>query len=188
MKILLPFITICLNCFFVIMFCSPVPAMANGPSGVVAETFSAPPRKAANQPQENSSVGSSEFGSAPSPVNTISKPTIAFGSGDMSGQPATSSSDCSMSTTPAPAPALASSSAICFSSSDPVLVPSIDSRLVSPLDTIKHESDRASTEPNAVIPTENKLASGQDFETIISFRSLSFFVDINLIGFFPIYL
>ncbi|PPD81185.1 hypothetical protein GOBAR_DD21869 [Gossypium barbadense] len=70
---------------------SPVPAMANGPSGVVAETFSAPPRKAANQPQENSSVGSSEFESAPSPVNTISKPTIAFGSGDMSGEPAASS-------------------------------------------------------------------------------------------------
>ncbi|KAG4137765.1 hypothetical protein ERO13_D07G091900v2 [Gossypium hirsutum] len=132
---------------------SPVPAMANGPSGVVAETFSAPPRKAANQPQENSSVGSSEFESAPSPVNTISKPTIAFGSGDMSGEPAASSSDCSMSTAPA------SSSAICFSSSDPVLVPSTDSRLLNPLDTIKLESNRASTEPNAVIPTENKLAS-----------------------------
>ncbi|TYH62183.1 hypothetical protein ES332_D07G101900v1 [Gossypium tomentosum] len=132
---------------------SPVPAMANGPSGVVAETFSAPPRKAANQPQENSSVGSSEFESAPSPVNTISKPTIAFGSGDMSGEPAASSSDCSMSTAPA------SSSAICFSSSDPVLVPSTDSRLLNPLDTIKLESNQASTEPNAVIPTENKLAS-----------------------------
>ncbi|KAK5818104.1 GBF-interacting protein 1-like [Gossypium arboreum] len=134
---------------------SPVSAIANGPSGVVAETFSAPLRKAANQPQENSAVGSSEFGSAPSPVNTIGKSTIAFGSGDMSGEPAASSSDCSMSTAPAPA----SSSAICFSSSDPVLVPSTDSRLLNPLDTIKHESNRASTEPNAVIPTEIKLAS-----------------------------
>ncbi|PPR90886.1 hypothetical protein GOBAR_AA29809 [Gossypium barbadense] len=70
---------------------SPVSAIANGPSGVVAETFSAPLRKAANQPQENSAVGSSEFGSAPSPVNTIGKSTIAFGSGDMSGEPAASS-------------------------------------------------------------------------------------------------
>ncbi|XWS31102.1 hypothetical protein CRYUN_Cryun23aG0048800 [Craigia yunnanensis] len=134
---------------------SPVPVMVNGPTGVVAETSSAPPRNAANQPQENSSVGNNEFGSAPSPVDAINKPTIAFGTEDMSGLPAASSSDCSMSSAPA------SSSAICFSSSDPVLVPSIDSRLLGTLGTIKREvgSSRASTEPNAVIPTESKLAS-----------------------------
>ncbi|XP_022758902.1 GBF-interacting protein 1-like isoform X3 [Durio zibethinus] len=134
---------------------SPVPVMANGPTGVVVETSSAPSRNAAIQPQENSSVDNKEFGSAPSPVDAINKPTIAFGSGDMSGQPAASSSDCFLSTAPA------SSSAICFSTSDPVLVPSSDSRLIGTLGTIKRKvgSNRASTEPNAVIPTENKLAS-----------------------------
>ena len=148
------------------MFYSPVPVMANGPTGVVAETSSAPPGNAANQPQENSSVGNNEFGSAPSPVAAINKPTIAFRSGDISGQPAASSSDCSMSTSSG------SSSAICFLSSDPVLVPTSDSRLPGTLGTIKREvgSNQASTEPDAVIPTENKLASGQDFEKLNQFQ------------------
>ncbi|XVF21178.1 hypothetical protein REPUB_Repub12eG0068300 [Reevesia pubescens] len=73
---------------------SPVPVMANGPTSVVAET-SAPSRNVASQPQKNSSVGNNEFGSAPSPVDAIIELTIAFGSGDMSGQHAASSSDCS---------------------------------------------------------------------------------------------
>ncbi|XVE72582.1 hypothetical protein DITRI_Ditri11bG0049800 [Diplodiscus trichospermus] len=134
---------------------SSVPAMANGPTDVVAETSSAPPRNSANQPQENPSVGNNEFESAPSPVDAINKPTTAFGSGDMSGQPAASSTDCSMLSAPP-----ASSSAICFSSSDSVLVASSDSRLLGTLGTIKSEvgSNWASTEPNAVFPTEHKLA------------------------------
>ncbi|XWS36679.1 hypothetical protein CRYUN_Cryun20dG0106000 [Craigia yunnanensis] len=140
---------------------SHVPVMANRPTGVVAETSSSPPRNAANQPQENSSVGNNEFGSAPSPVDAIIKPTIAFGTGDISGQPAASSSDCSTSTTSG------SSSAICFSSSDPVLVPTSDSRLPGTLGTIKREvgSNRASTEPDTVIPTENKLASATEISS-----------------------
>ncbi|XVF31931.1 hypothetical protein REPUB_Repub17cG0037400 [Reevesia pubescens] len=143
---------------------SPVPVVANGPTVVVVETSSAPSRNAANQPHENSSVGNNEFGSAPSPVDAINKPTIAFGSADMSGQPAASSSARSMSSAPAP------SSASCFSSSDPVLVPSSDSILLGTLGTIKREvgSNRDSTEPNAVIPTENKLASAAN-ETSSSF-------------------
>ncbi|KAK8541654.1 hypothetical protein V6N12_014281 [Hibiscus sabdariffa] len=126
------------------LIASPVPAMANGST--------APAIEAANPPQENSSVGNSEFRSASSLVDAVNKPTIAFGSGDLSGQQAASSSDCSMSTAPA------SSSAICLSSSEPELVPS---NLIGTSDTIKHEigNNQASTEPNAVIPTENKLAS-----------------------------
>ncbi|KAK8621481.1 hypothetical protein V6N13_067910 [Hibiscus sabdariffa] len=135
------------------LIASSVPAMASGPTVVVAETFSASARKAGNQPQENSSIGNSEFRSSPSPVDAINKPTIAFGSGDMIGQAAAISRDCSMSTAPA------SSSAICFLSSEPVIVPSNVSQLLGTLDTIKHESNQASTEPNTVIPTENKLAS-----------------------------
>ncbi|KAK6259611.1 hypothetical protein SCA6_014085 [Theobroma cacao] len=132
---------------------SPVPVMANGPTGVVAEISSSRSRNAAKQPEENSSVGNNELGTAPSPVDAINKPTIAFGSGDISGQPTASSSDCSTLTIPV------SSSAICFSSSDPVLVPSCDSRLPGTLGTIKREvgSHRASTEPN--VPTDNNLAS-----------------------------
>ncbi|XP_022771652.1 GBF-interacting protein 1-like isoform X2 [Durio zibethinus] len=143
------------------LIASPLPVMANGPTGVVAETSSAPPRNVANQPQENSTIGNNEFVSAPSPVDAINIPTIAFGRGNMNGQPAASSSDCFMSSAPA------SSSAICFSSSDPVLVPSNDSRLLGTLGTIKREvgSNRASTEPNAVIPTENKSASATEISS-----------------------
>ncbi|KAK8611669.1 hypothetical protein V6N13_131715 [Hibiscus sabdariffa] len=135
------------------LIASPIPSMANGSTGVVAETFSAPAREAANPPQENSSVVNSEFRSASSPVDAVNKPTIAFGSGDMSGQHAASSSGCSMSTAPA------SSSAICLSSSEPEVVPSNVPQLLGTLDTIKCESNRASTERNEVIPTKNKLAS-----------------------------
>ncbi|KAE8668730.1 hyphally regulated cell wall protein 3-like isoform X2 [Hibiscus syriacus] len=111
---------------------SPMPVIADGPTGVVAETPSAPARNAANRPSEKSSVVSSD-GSAPSPAGAINKPTIVFESGDMSGPPAASLSVCSMSTTPA------SSLTICISSSDPVLVPSSDSRPSDSLGTIKHE-------------------------------------------------
>ncbi|KAK8588520.1 hypothetical protein V6N13_087436 [Hibiscus sabdariffa] len=136
------------------MVASPVPSMVDGP-GVVAETSSAPARNAANQPRENSSVVSYEYGSAPSPAGAINKLTTAFESGDMSGPPAASPSGCSMSTTPD------SSSTICFSSSDPVLVPSSDSQPPGTLGTIKREvgGGQASVEPNAIAPTERKLAS-----------------------------
>ncbi|KAL4353231.1 hypothetical protein GQ457_06G027640 [Hibiscus cannabinus] len=136
------------------MIASPVPSMVDGP-GVVAETSSAPARNAANQPRENSSVVSCEYGSAPSPAGATNKLTTAFESGNMSGPPAASLSGCSMSTTPA------SSSTICFSSSDPVLVPSSDSQPPGTLGTIKCEvgGGQASVEPNAIAPTERKLAS-----------------------------
>ncbi|KAE8695280.1 hypothetical protein F3Y22_tig00110722pilonHSYRG00044 [Hibiscus syriacus] len=139
---------------------SPVPVIVDGPTGVVAETSSAPARNAANQPSENSSVVSSD-GSAPSPAGAINKPTIAFESGDMSGPPAASPSGCSMSTTPA------SSWTICFSSSDHVLVPSSDSQPPDTLGTIKHEvgGGRASAEPYAVVPTERKLASATELSS-----------------------
>ncbi|KAK9035154.1 hypothetical protein V6N11_077203 [Hibiscus sabdariffa] len=143
------------------MVASPVPVMADGPTGVAAETSSAPARNAANQPQENSSVVNSEHGSAPSPAGAINKPTIAFESGDMSGLPAASPSGCSMSTTPA------SSSTILFLSSEPVLVPSSDSQPPGTLGTIKHEvgGGQASAEPNAVAPTEIKLASATEISS-----------------------
>ncbi|GMI66294.1 hypothetical protein like AT3G07660 [Hibiscus trionum] len=143
------------------MVASPVPVMADDPTGVAAETSSAPARNAANQPRENSSVVNSEYGSAPSPAGEINKPSIAFESGDMSGLPAASPSGCSMSTTPA------SSSTICFLSSDPVLVPSSDSHPPGTLGTIKLEvgGGQASAEPNAVAPTERKLVSATEISS-----------------------
>ncbi|KAK8711801.1 hypothetical protein V6N13_147064 [Hibiscus sabdariffa] len=124
-------------------------------STMVASPVSAPARNAANQPRENSSVVSYEYGSAPSPAGATNKLTTAFESGNMSGPPAASPSGCPMSTTPA------SSSTICFSSSDPVLVPSSDSQPPGTLGTIKCEvgGGQASVEPNAIAPTERKLAS-----------------------------
>ncbi|XP_039032601.1 uncharacterized protein LOC120167749 isoform X2 [Hibiscus syriacus] len=143
------------------MVTSPVPVMADGPTGVVAETSSAPARNTTNQHWENSSIVSYEYGSALSPAVAINKPTIAFESGDMSGPPAESPSGCSMSTT------LASSSTICVSSSDPVLVPSSDSHPPGTLGAIKCEvgGGRASAKPNAVVPTERKLASANEISS-----------------------
>ncbi|XP_012491010.1 GBF-interacting protein 1 [Gossypium raimondii] len=143
------------------MVASPVPVMADGPTGVVAETSSAPARNAANQPQEHSSVASYEFGSAPSPAGAINKPTITFESVDMSGPPAASPSDCFPSTSSA------SSATICFSSSDPVLVLSSDSQPLGTLGAIKREvgGGQASAESDTVVPTERKLASATEISS-----------------------
>ncbi|TYI55793.1 hypothetical protein E1A91_D11G165300v1 [Gossypium mustelinum] len=143
------------------MVASPVPVMADGPTGVVAETSSAPARNAANQPQEHSSVASYEFGSAPSPAGAINKPAITFESVDMSGPPAASPSDCFPSTSSA------SSATICFSSSDPVLVLSSDSQPLGTLGAIKREvgGGQASAESDAVVPTERKLASATEISS-----------------------
>lgn len=89
-------------------------------------------------------------------VNAKKAPNIVFGSEDTSGQAAPVSSDSSVSKTPE------SSSAVCFSSLDPVLVPSSDSRPLKAVGTIRREvgSQRTNVEPSANAFNVNKSLSG----------------------------
>ncbi|KAK4846920.1 hypothetical protein QYF36_023271 [Acer negundo] len=129
--------------------------MANGPSVVARSTgvvhaSNVPAGTCVNQSEVSSStVSINKLGSAPSPVEAVKSPSIAFGSGPIRGQPTPSSSS-------------SSSSAICFSSSDPVLVPSNDLRHPGAVGTIKREvgSHRIPSEQN--IPAESKLNAASE--------------------------
>nr|XP_017179709.2 LOW QUALITY PROTEIN: GBF-interacting protein 1-like [Malus domestica] len=73
------------------------------------------------------------LGSLFPPVNAKESPSIKFGNEDLQEQPAPSSSSSSVLANPA------STLAACFSPSDPVLMPSNDSRLPGSVGTIKRE-------------------------------------------------
>ncbi|XP_050207045.1 GBF-interacting protein 1-like [Mercurialis annua] len=92
-----------------------------------------------------------KMGSTVSAVDADKSPEIAFGTGDAHGGPVPISSN-SVSVAPT------SSSAVYFSSSDPVLVPSNDLRV--PVGTIKREvgGHRTSGDSNAVIPIEKSAS------------------------------
>ncbi|KAG6724756.1 hypothetical protein I3842_03G272200 [Carya illinoinensis] len=125
---------------------SSAPVIANGPSGGTEEGLS--------------SVPITNLGTALPPAYANKNSTITFATRDSHGQPSPSSSNCSVSTTPS------SSSAICFSSLDPVLVPSNDSRLPGAAGAIKREvgSNRPPGEPNEIIHAENKLNAASESE------------------------
>lgn len=136
-----------------------VTIMADGATAVASGSTSAthashlPGGIGGNQSERSSTdVDVNKLGSAPPvppSVNVNKTPTIAFGTGDTQGQPNSSSVDHLASK------AAATSSAVCFSSSDPVLVPSHDSWFSGAVGTIKREvgSQRA---PDAIVPAENK--------------------------------
>ncbi|XP_038713265.1 GBF-interacting protein 1-like isoform X2 [Tripterygium wilfordii] len=104
-----------------------------------------------------STTGINKSESALSPVDANKSPSIAFGTGDMGGEPVANSSNSSLSMTSS------SSSAACFSSSDPVLVPTTDSRLPGAVGAVKWEvgNNRISSEQNSVVPAETKLSFTQ---------------------------
>ncbi|XP_062152206.1 GBF-interacting protein 1-like isoform X2 [Alnus glutinosa] len=113
-------------------------------------------------PEESSaSVAINNLGTAPPPACANKDSVITFGTGDSHTQPSPSSSNCSVSTS------LSSSSAVCFSSLDPVLVPSNDSRLPCSVGAIKREvgSNRSPGEPNAVVLAENKSAAASEISS-----------------------
>ncbi|XP_041007038.1 GBF-interacting protein 1-like isoform X5 [Juglans microcarpa x Juglans regia] len=117
------------------------PVIANGYTGGTEESLS--------------SVPITNLGVATPPAHTNKNSVSTFGTRDLHGQPSPSSSNCSVSTIPS------SSSAICFSSLDPVLVPSNDSRLPGAAGAIKREegSNQPPGEPNTLILAENNTAS-----------------------------
>ncbi|KAK9285319.1 hypothetical protein L1049_024510 [Liquidambar formosana] len=139
---------------------SSVAIIANGPTSVASGNTSvknAPhlSGRSGVQPEASSTVDINKLGSAPPlppSVDANKNLTIAFGTGDTHGKPAPSSSTSAASMTPA------SLSPVCFSSSDPVLVPSHDARLPDPVGTIKREMGSQRT-PDAIIPADSKLAA-----------------------------
>ncbi|KAL7216466.1 hypothetical protein ACSBR1_028413 [Camellia fascicularis] len=107
----------------------------------------------ANQSEEGSAVDISNLQGLPPllhPVNAKENPSIDFGTGDIHGQFTTSSSNSSTAGTQAPLPG------VYFSASDPVLVPSHDSRLPGAVGAIKREvgSQRTPVEQNSLVTLE----------------------------------
>ncbi|KAL4598728.1 hypothetical protein ACB092_11G078200 [Castanea dentata] len=116
----------------------------------------------ANGPEViSSSVSINNLENAPPPDDANKNTVITFGTGDSHRQPTLSSSNFSASTTSS------SSSAVCFSPLDPVLVPSNDSRLPGAVGAIKREvgSNRPPGEPNAIVLAENKLAAAAEISS-----------------------
>ncbi|KAJ4824702.1 hypothetical protein Tsubulata_040806 [Turnera subulata] len=139
---------------------SSTAVIANGPASVASGTTGAASILTAGSgisqhdvPLSPTSVN--KPGAAASPINGNKSSTIASGYGDACSESVPASSNSSLSVTPA------SSSTACFSSSDPVLTPSNDSRLPGMVGTIKREvgSQRTVNESNADVPPE-KSASG----------------------------
>ncbi|XP_057461579.1 uncharacterized protein LOC130751873 isoform X1 [Actinidia eriantha] len=108
-----------------------------------------------NQSDEGSAINSIKLGSSPPlphSVNAVEKPSIDFGTVDTHGQLTSSSSNSSTAGTQAPSPG------VYFSASDPVLVPSHDSRFPGVVGAIKHEagSQRTPAEQISLVPSEEK--------------------------------
>ncbi|KAG6748794.1 hypothetical protein POTOM_048728 [Populus tomentosa] len=133
--------------------------VANGPTGVVSGNSSA--THASNLPTGSnqhevalSPTGVNNVGKAVSHIDVDKTPTIAFGTGDACKESVPSSSNSSMSVAPA------SSSPVCFSLSDPVLIPSNESHPPGTVGAIKREMGiyRNAGESNAVIPSEKSAS------------------------------
>ncbi|KAK2986441.1 hypothetical protein RJ640_011879 [Escallonia rubra] len=139
----------------------------DGPAGVPSESIGVVhaghslARDRGNQFEANAVANISKFEAPPPlapPADANKKSSIAFGTGDIDDQLLPSSSNISASTTSAPSPG------VCFSASDPVLVPSHDSRLPNAVGAIRREvgSQRPPVEEIPVTPSESKLIAGQN--------------------------
>ncbi|XP_058218637.1 uncharacterized protein LOC131329507 isoform X3 [Rhododendron vialii] len=139
---------------------SPRSVITNGPlevapgsTGVVRAHLS--PVSLDNQSGEGSSTDMSKLNGPPPPphpVSTMEKPPIDFVTGDAHGHLTSSSSSNSIAGTQATLPG------VYFSASDPVLVPSHDSRLPGAVGAIKREvgSQRIPVEQISSDPSEGK--------------------------------
>ncbi|CAL9013509.1 unnamed protein product [Prunus brigantina] len=115
---------------------SSAPVIVDGPTNVVSGSTNVvhPSHVSAGSgPDISLSLVGDNLGSSVPPVDANKNTTVKFGNEDLHEQPAPSSG--SSLVLPPPASTLA----VCFSSSDPVLVPSNDSRLPGSVGTIKRE-------------------------------------------------
>ncbi|BFG25886.1 hypothetical protein CerSpe_121590 [Prunus speciosa] len=115
---------------------SSVPVIVDGSTNLVSGSTSVvhPSHVSVGSgPDISLSLVGDNLGSSVPPVDANKNTTVKFGNEDLHEQPAPSSSSGLVLPTPA------STLAVCFSSSDPVLVPSNDSRLLGSVGTIKRE-------------------------------------------------
>ncbi|KAM1373519.1 hypothetical protein ACFX2I_024210 [Malus domestica] len=128
----------------------PTNVASGGPSVVHPPHLSA-----GSGPEISLSRVGDNLGSLLPPVNAKESPSIKFGNEDLQEQPAPSSSSSSVLANPA------STLAACFSPSDPVLVPSNDSRLPGSVGTIKREvgSHHPPASEVGSSPAQGKVAS-----------------------------
>ncbi|GMN27563.1 hypothetical protein TIFTF001_001717 [Ficus carica] len=132
---------------------SSVSVVSNGPatiaSGSTSDAHASNISAAIGSELGLPSVGTDSLSTTLHTVDVNENPTIASAVEDSYEQPAQSSSNFSMPT---------STSTVCFSPSDPVLMPSNDLRVPGAVGTIKREVvHRPSGEPNATIHVEKKL-------------------------------
>lgn len=155
--------------YMILSFFSSAPVIANGPSNIASGSTSLVHDSnvlAGSGPELSlSTVGNDISSNTLHHVDTKRNPVIAVGTEDLCEQPARSSSNLSLTSTPA------SSSAVCFSSSDPVLEPCNDSRVPGAVGAIKREvgSHRPPGESNASNFLKNKISSDQALKYIIFF-------------------
>lgn len=129
-----------LHAFSFYFSCSSSTAIADGPTVIASESTSKLGGPVAPTP----------------PVEANKNPTIAFGTGDTHGTLMPSSRNMSDSGPSAPP------SGVYFSASDPVLVPSQESRLPSAVGAIRREvgSHQTPVGQDSVTPVERKSTAG----------------------------
>lgn len=116
----------------------------------------------ANKSEEVSAINIGKLGGPPELIHSIKtkeNPSIGFGKEHSHEQLASSLSNSSIAGTQA------ASTGVYFSTSDPVLVPSHDSRLPGAVGAIKRQvgSQRTPVEQNSLVLSDGKSADGQDF-------------------------
>ncbi|KAK9156379.1 hypothetical protein Sjap_003859 [Stephania japonica] len=124
---------------------STIPCVAESLTGTVI-----------NPTKDSSVIDMNKLENAPTPLPTLNAKTSSSIVGIKQGQSMSNSDNLS-----SPVSVLG----VYSSASDPVLVPSLDSRVPGTVGTIKREvgSQRAAVELNTVASAENKTASNQDF-------------------------
>ncbi|XP_043691880.1 GBF-interacting protein 1-like isoform X2 [Telopea speciosissima] len=138
---------------------SSVTVVANGPSTVATGSCSHGRASQLPTPEEGSGFDAVHLGSGPPHPNVNAKSNVPSPAPGVSrGQPTPSSDRFLASMTPA------SVSGVYSSALDPVLVPSMDSRLPGVVGTIKRQvgSQRMAVEPNAIISADSTSTAPQD--------------------------
>lgn len=143
---------------------SSVSVVSNGPatiaSGSTSDAHASNISAAIGSELGLPSVGTDSLSTTLHTVDVNENPTIASAVEDSYEQPAQSSSN--FSGLPMPT----STSTVCFSPSDPVLMPSNDLRVPGAVGTIKREVvHRPSGEPNATIHVEKKLTVASEISS-----------------------
>ncbi|XP_024026610.1 GBF-interacting protein 1-like isoform X2 [Morus notabilis] len=140
---------------------SSASVVSNGPTTIASGSTSvanASTISVGSDPEwDSTSVGTDNLSTTLHSVDVSKKPITASADDNSYEQPEQSSSSCAVLPMPT------STSTVCFSSSDPVLMPSNDSRVPGAVGAIKREvGHRASCEVNATLHVEKKSTAASE--------------------------